>query len=177
MQLASSICAAACLLVSAAAGAADPHEQFMATLTGLCGQHFEGALAYAIDPKNDFAGKKMSADVVCTGSDVRIPLQVGEDRSRTWIFSRSAAGLELRHDHRHPDGTPDAVTMYGGMANDSGSAWSQSFNADKHTFAVIPGSETNIWTTSVSADGSTLTYHLERHAKPRITFVLKRVAR
>ncbi|MDL2355339.1 MAG: hypothetical protein QFF03_08790 [Pseudomonadota bacterium] len=186
MKFAASIGAAACLLIATAtatatatvtaAGAADPHEQFMATLRGLCGQHFEGALAYAIDPKNDFVGKKMSADVVCSASDVRFPLQVGEDRSRTWIFSRGAAGLELRHDHRHPDGTPDAVTMYGGMANDSGSALSQSFLADQHTFAVFPGSETNIWTISLSADASTLTYHLERHAKPRITFILKRVA-
>jgi hypothetical protein len=119
----------------------------------------------------------MSADVICTSTDVRMPVQVGEDRSRTWIFTRSPAGLDLRHDHRHADGTPDAVTMYGGMANETGSSLSQAFLADKHTFKVFPGSETNVWTVSLSADGSTLTYHLERHAKPRITFVLKQVPR
>jgi hypothetical protein len=165
------------VFVLASAQAADTRDAYMATLKSLCGQRFEGALTYAIDPKNDFVGKKMSAVVVCTDTDVRMPVQVGEDRSRTWIFTRSAAGLDLRHDHRHADGTPDAVTMYGGMANDSGSALAQSFNADAHTFKVFPGSETNIWTISLSADGTTLTYHLERHAKPRITFVLRRVPR
>jgi hypothetical protein len=24
-------------------------------------------------------------------------------------------GLQLKHDHRHEDGTPDEVTMYGGV--------------------------------------------------------------
>lgn len=149
----------------------------MTTLKGLCGQHFEGGLTYAIDPTNPFAGKEMSADVVCSSADVRMPVQVGEDRSRTWIFTRTATGLDLRHDHRHADGTPDAVTMYGGLANNAGSALSQSFNGDEHTFKVFPGSETNLWTISFSSDGQVMTYHLERHAKPRITFVLNRVAR
>ncbi|MES2049435.1 MAG: hypothetical protein V4447_13630 [Pseudomonadota bacterium] len=94
-----------------------------------------------------------------------------------WIFTRTPGGLDLRHDHLHPDGTPEEVTMYGGMANDAGSALSQSFLADAHTFKVFPGSETNVWTTSFSADGAVLTYHLDRHAKPRIEFVFKRVAR
>jgi hypothetical protein len=174
---------AACLLLAAslatgtAANAADSRDQFMSTLRSQCGQHFEGGLTYAIDPKNDFAGKKMSADVICNATDVRIPVLVGEDRSRTWIFTRTASALDLRHDHRHPDGTPDAVTLYGGLANDAGTAVSQSFLADAHTFKVFPGSETNVWTTSFSADGSVLTYHLDRHSKPRIEFVLKRVAR
>lgn len=172
-----SVLLAACLATggSATANAADARDQFMATLRSMCGQDFEGALTYAIDPKNDFVGKKMSAKIICTSTDVRLPLLVGEDRSRTWIFTRTPAGLDLRHDHRHPDGTPDAVTMYGGMANDAGSALSQSFLADAHTFKVFPGSETNMWTVSFTVDGSVLTYHLDRHTKPRIEFVLKRV--
>lgn len=170
--------AAACftLLLAAQVHAADTRDAFMGTLRGMCGQHFEGAMTYAIDPKNDFAGKKMSLEVVCSDAAVRMPVRVGADSSRTWVFSRTAAGLDLRHDHRHPDGTPDAVTMYGGLANDAGTALSQSFLADQHTFDVFPGSETNIWTTSLSADGNTFTYRLERHAKARITFVLTRVA-
>lgn len=168
---------AACLTVfCASAHAADARDQFMATLQSMCGQRFEGGLTYAVEPKNDFAGKKISTEVICTQADVRMPVRVGEDRSRTWIFSRTPAGLDLRHDHRHPDGTPDAVTMYGGLANDAGSARSQSFLADTHTAKVSPGTETNVWTVSFSADGTVLTYHLERHAKPRAQFVLRRVA-
>ena len=153
----------------------EPRDQFMATLKGTCGQRFEGALSYAVDPKNDFAGKKISTEVVCDLTGVRMPVLVGEDRSRTWIFTRPKAGLELRHDHRHPDGTPDAVTMYGGMAQDGGTARSQSFLADAYTARIVPGAETNVWTVSISPDGKVLTYRLERHAKPRAEFVLTRL--
>jgi hypothetical protein len=33
-----------------------------------------------------------------------------------------------------------------------------------------------VWTVSLSADNNTLTYHLERDAKPRVTAVFKRVS-
>ncbi|MFC5459720.1 hypothetical protein [Massilia niabensis] len=167
---------AACLLAGCAATTApvDTRDQFMSTLQGMCAQRFEGAQAYAVDPKNDFAGKKISTQVVCTAAGVRMPVLVGEDRSRTWIFTRGPAGLELRHDHRHPDGTPDAVTMYGGMAKEGGTARSQSFLADAHTARLVPGAETNVWTVSLSEDGNVLRYRLDRHARPRAEFVLKR---
>ncbi len=165
----------ACTAASCASppAAPDTRDQFMATLKSLCGQRFEGGQAYAIDPRNDFAGKVISTQVMCTDAGVRMPVTVGEDRSRTWIITRSPAGLELRHDHRHSDGTPDAVTMYGGMARAGGAALSQSFHADAQTARMVPGSETNVWTMSLSEDKRVLTYHLERHAKPRATFVLK----
>lgn len=154
----------------------DARDGFMATLQGMCGQRFEGALSYAIDPNSEFANKTISTEVVCTADAVRMPVQVGENRSRTWIFTRPPAGLELRHDHRHPDGTPDTVTMYGGMAKEGGSARSQAFLADAYTAKLVPGAETNVWTVSLSQDGSVLTYRLDRHDKPRAEFVLKRVS-
>lgn len=156
---------------------ADSRDQFMATLMSMCGQRFEGALRYAAEAKNDFAGHKISAQVLCSDRGIRMPVQVGADRSRTWIFTRHAAGLELRHDHRHADGTPDAVTMYGGLAQDGGTARSQSFLADAYTARMVPGAGTNVWTVSLSADGQVLTYHLARHAAPRALFVLRRTGR
>lgn len=167
---------AALALVGCATAPADPRDAFMATLQGMCGQRFEGALAYAIDPNSEFRGKKISTEVLCTPGSVRMPVQVGEDRSRTWIFTRPLAGLELRHDHRHPDGRPDAVTMYGGLAKKGGTARSQSFLADAATAKMVPGSETNVWTVSLSEDGKELRYRLERHARPRAEFVMTRVA-
>lgn len=171
------VLAAALALTGCAATptATDSRDAFMATLNTMCGQRFEGVQTYAVDPNNDFAGKKISTHVNCSAADVRMPVQVGEDRSRTWIFTRPAAGLELRHDHRHADGSPDAVTMYGGMAQAGGSARSQAFLADAYTAKLVPGADTNLWTVSLSEDGQVLTYRLERHAKPRAEFTLRRV--
>ena len=158
-----------------AAQAQDARDQFLATLKSLCGQQFEGTLTYPADAGHDFAGKRLLADVaVCSETEVRVPFHVGADRSRTWIISRTPSGLALQHEHRHADGTPDAVTMYGGMASATGSAVSQSFLADAYTAELVKGAATNVWTLSVSADGGTLTYHLERDARPRATVVLKR---
>jgi hypothetical protein len=53
-----------------------------------------------------------------------------EDRSRTWVITRTATGLRLKHDYRHTDGTPDALTMYGGDTVGPGTAQRQSFPAD-----------------------------------------------
>lgn len=155
----------------------DARDQFMASLKSMCGQRFEGASTFPTDPAHDFAGKRLVASVAsCKDGEVRVPFVVGEDRSRTWVFTRTAAGLQLQHDHRHADGTPDAQTMYGGMATGSGTALRQTFAADAYTAKLIPAAVTNAWTVSMSADGSALTYHLERDAKPRYTAVLRRVA-
>jgi hypothetical protein len=168
---------ASCLLAGCAATPApvDSRDGFMATLKTMCGQRFEGGQTYAVDPDNAFANKTISTEVICSAEDVRMPVKVGEDRSRTWIFTRPAAGLELRHDHRHADGTPDKVTMYGGMAQAGGTARSQAFLADAYTARLVPGADTNLWTVTLSEDGTVLTYRLERHASPRAEFVMKRM--
>ena len=174
-------CAALCLsacVATAPRQTPNPGAQYMATLKSLCGQRFEGAMTYAIDPKHAFANKVLVASFAkCSDTEVRIPLLVGEDASRTWVITRTAAALELRHDHRHTDGTPDAETMYGGMVSGPGTPLSQSFFADAYTAKLIKGALTNVWTIILSEDNNTLTYHLERHAKPRVTAVFKRTPR
>ena len=152
-------------------------EAFFATMRGLCGARFEGARTFPDDPADSaFAGKLLVATVAtCTESEVRVPFVVGADRSRTWVFTRANGGVQLKHDHRHADGTPDAVTMYGGMATASGTPRSQQFAADALTAQLIPAARTNVWTVTLSGDGRELTYHLERDGRPRFTAVLRRV--
>jgi hypothetical protein len=94
--------------------------------------------------------------------------------TRGQFFTRPEGGLQLKHDHRHADGTPDSVTNYGGMARVGGTALSQSFPADPFTAKLIPAAGSNVWTVSLSADRRTLTYHLERDGKPRFTAELQR---
>ncbi|RJG15529.1 hypothetical protein [Massilia cavernae] len=147
---------------------ADAGAAFFAGLGALCGSYFEGASVYPRDPGDPFAGKKLVAHVAsCTANEIRIPFTVGEDKSRTWIIRKTPAGLELKHDHRHEDGTPDAQTMYGGLAGGQGTALAQSFHADAYTAALIPAAATNVWTISLAADGRAMAYNLERGGKPR----------
>jgi hypothetical protein len=152
----------------------DAQDQYFKTLSSLCGSTYVGEMTYPLDGQDSFAGKRLVANVLdCSETEIRVPFIVGEDRSRTWIFSKLSDGLQLKHDHRHEDGTPDEVNMYGGMTDASGTSMSQSFKADQHTATVIPAATTNVWTVTLSEDLQQLTYHLERHAKPRFTAVLQ----
>jgi hypothetical protein len=74
--------------------------------------------------------------------------------------------LLLKHDHRHANGTPDEVTMYGGWATE-GDATRQRFAADEETAKLIPDAATNVWTIEIDTARQRLTYALERHSQPR----------
>src|SRR3712207_206298 len=88
--------------------------------------------ALPISPSPDFAGKRLVMHVRdCSPNEVRIPFHVGEDRSRTWIVTRTGPGLRLKHDHRHEDGSEDALTQYGGDTVRAGSPTRQEFPADQ----------------------------------------------
>jgi hypothetical protein len=98
---------------------------------------------------------------------IRIPFHVGEDKSRTWILTLTDAGLLFKHDHRHADGTPDKITMYGGLAAPSGTQYTQSFPADAETAKLIPEAATNVWTLQINPEKQQFMYYLERHKEPR----------
>lgn len=147
---------------------ATTQEMFFENLSSLCGQIFTGASTYPDDPDHDFAGKILVASFSeCSADEIRVKFEVGEDRSRTWIVSKSQQGLLLKHDHRHTDGTPDEITNYGGWANDAGTPWRQYFAADQETAALIPAASTNVWMLQYEPQSQTLTYDLKRHNKPR----------
>jgi hypothetical protein len=103
----------------------------------------------------------------CSDDRIRIPFIVGEDRSRTWILKRHGDRLQLEHDHRHADGSPDAVTLYGGTSTNAGRAGEQYFPADEATRRMIEAAFSNVWTIQVDA-GRTLTYGLRRLGTERV---------
>lgn len=167
---------AAISLVNLAHAAPTPEQAaFFQQLAALCGARFTGTTVFPEDPGEDWKGQVLVAQIEgCDAQELRIPFHVGENRSRTWILRKVAGGLELKHDHRHADGTPDEVTDYGGTTRAPGTALAQSFPADDHTAALIPEAATNEWFLSLSAEGDELTYYLERHGKPRFKAVLMR---
>ncbi|MFW7381133.1 MAG: hypothetical protein ACOH5I_20125 [Oligoflexus sp.] len=114
--------------------AKNPQNEFFQNLRQLCGKAFAGKLVKFSDSDKAWRQSKTIMHVRdCSDKEIRIPLHVGENRSRTWIITRTAQGLRLKHDHRHEDGSPDAVTMYGGDTPNKGKATEQSFPADKES--------------------------------------------
>lgn len=159
--------------VAAVTHAQPPAHLFFDQLTSLCGNRYVGEMTFPEEGQDSFAGKELVADFKkCNQQQVLVPFSVGEDRSRTWVFTKTVTGVRLKHDHRHADGSPDDVTNYGGDSNGAGGAFNQSFAADSFTQKLIPAASTNIWSVSISEDKQQLTYHLTRHQQPRFTAVL-----
>jgi hypothetical protein len=146
----------------------DARDRFFATIASLCGRRFEGRTIYMIEPSEPFHGAALAMEVdSCDEREIRIPFVVGEERSRTWVLTRSEDGLLLEHDHRHDDGTPEDVTNYGGWATRDGSENRQRFPAHEPTARMIPDAATNVWTLELRPSEGVFVYDLDRHDAPR----------
>lgn len=146
-------------------------ENFWNTLASYQGKAFAGELLSVPADDAVFTGKKLTMHVKsCQPDRLRIPFVVGEDRSRTWVFTREATGILLKHDHRHKDGTPDEVTMYGGLTSHAGSDTMQVFPADAETVERRPATIGNVWWVEL-VPGSHFTYNLRRVHTERLVSV------
>lgn len=143
-----------------------PADVLMTRLNALCGQRFEGRMVSNDAADADMAGQRLLMHVRdCSPDEVRIPFHIGADKSRTWIITRTDAGLRLKHDHRHEDGTEDELSQYGGDTATAGTATRQEFPADelsKNLFLTKgnPASVTNVW--AVEATEVIYAYELRR---------------
>jgi hypothetical protein len=154
-------------LSGCASTAPDPQRDFLANLTSLCGKAFAGAMTTTDPRDNDLAGKPMVMHVRdCSADRVAIPLHVAEDRSRTWIVTRTETGLRLKHDHRHEDGSEDVITQYGGDTSAVGTATRQDFPVDQFSKDLFvregrPASATNVWSMEI-IPGQRFIYEVRR---------------
>ena len=151
-------------------------DAFFNSISKLCGKAFEGRVTVD-NPKSDgFEGRLVMHVRECSASQLRIPFHVGEDHSRTWIISKTGSGLQLKHDHRHRDGSSDKSTMYGGHTLDAGWAQVQSFPADQYSKQLFvaagnPQSNGNTWQIFVYPEK--FTYRLVREGREfRVDFDL-----
>jgi len=144
----------------------NPSLAFWNTLSSHCGMAYEGVLEI---PEEDeaFGGKKLVMHVrSCAENEIKIPFFVGDDKSRTWILTLADGIITLKHDHRHEDGTMDAVNFYGGTASNQGTETIQVFPANPHTQTLIPAAATNVWW--ITLDETTFTYNLSRLGTDRV---------
>jgi hypothetical protein len=161
----------ACASVPSPVAAADtPADAFFAALSSACGKAYAGRVVANVPAPtapDPFEGKPLVMHVRECDSDVlRIPFHVGDDRSRTWVVTRTATGLRLKHDHRHQDGSPDVLTQYGGDTREPGSATRQEFPVDAESIALFEregsqASVTNTWAMEM-IPGQRFAYELSR---------------
>jgi hypothetical protein len=146
-----------------------PADAFLTRIAGHCGQAFSGRIVAnePANPEDPFVGKALVMHVrECRADEIRIPFHVGDDHSRTWVLTRTRAGLRLKHDHRHEDGSPDDVTMYGGDTAGEGTARRQEFPVDAESRALferhgLKASVTNTWAMEIDP-GARFVYELAR---------------
>ena len=115
---------AACEPTPTEPAATNPQDVFFERLNLLCNKAYSGSLV----------------------SSVYIPFHIGAndgkwDRSRTWIITRTADGIRLKHRHRHEDGTLDSVTNYGGDTAGKGRETRQEFPVDAETIASFKAND------------------------------------
>jgi len=159
---------AAVLLAGCATPRVTPPRTVFASLAELCGKAFEGRIVNPIVAADtSFAGKRLVMHVrECTADTIRVPFHVGEDRSRTWVVTRTAAGYRLKHDHRHDDGSEDRLTQYGGDSLVPGSAVREMFPADAFTRQLLvrernAAGAANVWAIELHP-GRSFAYELRR---------------
>lgn len=142
-------------------------QAFWASLQQLCGSAYRGQVVQASPADTVFTGKALIMHVRhCSNEAMHIAFNAGDDRSRTWILTRTDHGMRLKHDHRHPDGSEDAITQYGGDTRTTGEPTRQEFYADAHTAELIPAAATNVWTIEI-VPNRLFSYALRREGTDR----------
>lgn len=149
-------------------------ETFINNISKHCGKAYVGKIVSNPIPA-DFEGKELIMYVMsCGANEVKIPFFVGDDLSRTWVFTLEDDRIKLKHDHRQQNGEPDEITMYGGTTTNTGLTDKQFFPADQETSELMPSISGNMWW--VSIDNDEFSYNLKRvdsEGSFRVVFDLK----
>lgn len=144
----------------------EAHEAFMQAFEPFCGQAFSAQIIQDNAPSPAWDHPLVVHVRDCEDTVIRMPLHVGEDRSRTWVLTLNPEYIDFQHYHLHEDGSPDAVSPYGGKTQAAGSATAQSFPVDDASKALfiatgLDVSVTNTWAIDFPGE-QTMRYQLSR---------------
>ena len=146
---------------------APPQEAFWRSLSALCGQAFGGGVVNSNPGDSLFVRSTLRIHVrQCTDSEIRIPFHVGANRSRTWVVTRTPAGLHLAHDVRRPNGKEERISGYGGGSRGAGAAERQYFSADTASTRIMPSTRGTLWTLEL-LPGQRLAYEVRKEGTDR----------
>ncbi len=152
------------------ADTAAAQQQFFQQLSTLCGKAFAGKVVKGNASDDKMRSQQLLMHVrECSDTEIKVPFHVGEDRSRTWVITKTDTGLRLKHDHRHKDGSSDKVTMYGGDTQSAGTAQQQLFPADQYSKEMFTAnnmavSNGNTWLVEI-LPGKSYRYGLSRQGR------------
>ena len=146
--------------------AASAQAAFMQAFEPFCGQAYSARIVQDNAPSPAWDHPLVVHIRDCEDTVIRMPLHVGEDRSRTWVLTLNQDNIDFQHYHLHEDGSPDAVSPYGGKTLATGSATQQAFPVDEASKALFVAegldvSVTNTWTIDFPND-QTMRYQLSR---------------
>lgn len=142
-------------------------DAFYHRLAAMKGEAYPGRTLFMSEPDEAMLHGDLVMHVAkVDGGIMHVRFLVGDDESRTWILRLTDRGLQLKHRHLYPDGTPHEVTNYGGWAAE-GDSMSQSFPADDETKELLPQASTNVWTMKFDPQRQVFIYDLQRHDRPR----------
>lgn len=143
---------------------------FFNQIKAYCGKAFLGTVVKGNASDDVMREKSLVMHVrECSDTELKIPFHIGDDRSRTWIISKTADGLQLKHAHRHQDGSSDKITMYGGSTLAKGSNDAQTFPADQYSKDMfiansMSASTGNTWSIEI-VPGKVYRYGLKREGR------------
>src|SRR3546814_1150169 len=93
------------------------------------------------------------------------------------VLTRTDGGLRLKHDHRHADGSEDAITMYGGDTSGPGTATRQEFPVDADSVAMftaadMTASNNNTWAMEIEPGERSEEHTSELQSLMRISYAV-----
>ena len=150
---------------------ADVHAAFLENLGAACGQAFAGTVTTAPEDHQGFVpGSALVMHIrECSADEVSVPVWMGENGSRTWVFTRTAGGIDLRHDHRHADGRSEPNTFYVAFVSQPPVAIEPP-SANRHEFKRVSDEGVNAgWVVEI-VPGERYTYGTQRNGEWRHRF-------
>ena len=118
----------ASLLSTSAMAHGNNQDKFFNAVKALCGQAFSGGTIEDTQNSAAYSGRKFILHIrECSDTQIKMPLHIGDNSSRILILTKGENSIKLQHDHRHADGSPDDLTLYGGSTTAEGTANAQAF--------------------------------------------------